>query len=246
MIPPNLKAAILQAPNTTKTRLILTWDICQKTFSEKKSLLKKSPLKNYEENDLNFVIENLKKSKYYDPDMKNCLSYLKITGLIFLVLTISLITTLVCLVIPGDLKLETFFIFGVSSSFMIILVLMVLGWFFLIADEDTMVNREMEFKKIIEEINLRHFIGKGMLWKCGRFGGYLSLENINLGKGDFDEEERRLPTFEDVYEDGKCYYFVQGTKKPFCGPVSAYDPLKRVKKGLYFYVKRWKEMEKER
>lgn len=247
MIPPNLKTQIIQAPASTKTRLIFTWDICQKTYSKRKLLSSKQSKKNkkqienFSESDLDFIISQLKKSKYYDPEMKNCKSYLKITGLILLVIMISLISTLVCLVLPGDLDLESFVIFGISSSFMIIVVLFVLGWFFLIADEELMVNREIEFKKIIENLNLNKFFGKQLLWRCGKFGAFLSVEKVNFGELDDEEMKMTLPTFDNVYDDGMCYYYVQVTDKPYCGPKSQYNPLKRVRKGVYRFLRRWKK-----
>lgn len=246
MIPPNLKTEIYRAPKTTKKRLVLTWDICQKTYTTQ-ALGKKpqSIIKNLEQEDIDEVLQGLRKSSFYDPEMKNCKSYLKVTGLLVLVIFISLMTTLLCLVAPGDMELETFLIFGVSSLFMIIAVLLALGWFFLVADEDAMVNREIEFKKIIEELNLKKFISKNILWKCGKYGAYLSARNVTLGKGEFDEEEQSMPTFDDVYDDGKVYYYVQITDSPYCGPRSKYDPINRVKDGYYKFFKRFKKMKNE-
>lgn len=243
MIPPNLKNEIYRAPATSKNKLVLTWDVCQRTYTTQALGKKpKNMVKNLDQEDIDLVLNNLKKSPFYNPEMKNCKSYLKVTGLLLLVISISLMTTLICLVAPGDMKLETFLIFGVSSLFMIIAVLLVLGWFFLLADEDAMVNREIEFKQIVEELNLKRFVAKNILWKCGRYGAYLVAQNVTLGKGEFDEEERVMPSFDDVYDDGKVYYYVQITDSPYCGPRSKYDPVNRVRDGYYKFFKRFKKM----
>lgn len=95
------------------------------------------------DHDLQYVINELKKLDLYDPTMKGTLKFLKLSILIIISICILLIGVFVALVIPEDLKVINFVIYGFCSVFFIAMTISILSCIFFKIDCDKMINREI-------------------------------------------------------------------------------------------------------
>lgn len=235
MIPNNLRREIESLQKAPKGHIILPWNHKKLEFDKK--YYKKGIVENLGKEDIDYIQDQLeKKCKLWNPDMKKLFQCLKLSAWMMLILTIILITILILFVVPGDLELLSFLIFGLSSTLMIFVILGILGCVLMKADEDYMVNREMELRENCEQMNIDHFFSRNIVFRIGKLGCCLIVRNAKLISEDCEVED--LPTLANVYDDESLVYYEAKSSQPFCGPASKFDPLKRRYNGYYQFLKR--------
>ena len=239
MIPSNLKREIKSLEAPPEGHLLFPWSQKRQKFNTKN--FDPKTVKNLTKEDIAYVQRKLKKScKLWNPEMKKFTTCLKLSAWMMFILTVILITILVIFVAPGDLELFPFLVFGMSSTLMVFIILGILGCFLAKADQDFMINREMELKEKVEEMNIENFFSRNIVFKVGRLGSCLIARNAKLkGIGNFYDDSV-LPTLANVYDDEGQVYYQAKSKQPFCGPASKFDPLERRMKGKYEIIRRKK------
>ena len=234
MIPSNLKNAISLVVSRLNNRsnaqkhaqnvVYFPWDPHKGTFfTENQNDKNTISQLQIEGKDLNEIIKGLQRSRYWDPTMKNVVSCFKVTFWMMLIALAIGAAAVIFLVIPGDISSKDLCLYGLCSFLMFLLIASILGIIMVKADNDLMINREIEFNRTIQELNVKHFIPKGLVWKVGPLGSYLAVQRVGRGSvcppGIY--EVLAKPEDRDGGEKKRVNWGAfQDVHQPFCGPLS--------------------------
>jgi hypothetical protein len=75
---------------------------------------------------------------------------------------------------------ELLFYCGASSLFLIIFFA-ILGLINCQNDQDEMLNREIEFRAVLDKLNEDIYFRKNIMWTVGPLGSYLKAKNVEFG-----------------------------------------------------------------
>lgn len=284
MNPPNLESEILNIPYISSPDNHITELFPWSSNTNQYIRFQKSPAyekakiqskcnfgmnKMISDEDLTFVTNELKKLDLYDPGMKSTIKFLKLSIMIIIAFVVLFIGVFAALVIPEEMKMMNFLVYGFCSIFFIAMVISILSCIFFKLDCDKMLNREIQIRDKLNQINVDNFIARGIVWKVTKLGAFLKAKlihqnhyspevkivkeldkNGNLQLYDrvqgriYSKKENKdgIPTLADVYDDEHPIYFQCVSKNPFSGPVSSFNPNERRKQGLYTILKKEKNI----
>lgn len=143
---------------------------------------------------LPFVNKRLREGKdtrgYYTPVSKHLNSCLVVFTLVTLTTSLTLIVGLLFLTVQNRLSnLRDLFIYSTCTYFILVSIFGLLALIFIKFDTQSLRERQRRFNKVIQELNLTHFFSRGLYWKTGDYGSFLSIRKFKAATYEINQKK---------------------------------------------------------
>jgi glucan phosphoethanolaminetransferase (alkaline phosphatase superfamily) len=105
--------------------------------------------------------------------MKDSRQLVKMSIILIVFISAILIAVYLAMVIPEELSIKNFIIYGFCSIFFVCLSILILRFLVFKNDCDKMINREIELKDAVDRLNDEVYTKKGILWTVSKYGSFL-------------------------------------------------------------------------
>lgn len=113
--------------------------------------------------------------------MKNTQVFLKIVMIVTFFFLLGIIFGIVGLVFQKLITLKELFFYTGASSIFLVIFFTILGVINCQNDQDEMLNREIEFRAVLDKLNEDVYFKKNVMWTVGPLGSFLKAKNVEFG-----------------------------------------------------------------
>lgn len=150
--------------------------------------------KKIEEKSLLFVNNKLRgdeiSSNYYRPVSSHLDGCLRVFTLVTFSTSLALIVGLLYLTMENKMShLKDLFLYSTSVYFGLISIFGILALLFIKFDTNSLRERQRRFDQVLQNLNLTHFLSRGLYWKSGIYGSYLIARPFTASSYKIDKDK---------------------------------------------------------